>query len=108
MSIVIVDDHLYTPQEVSYLEARNRYHEIEANRKTYGPGGPREGQEPSNDDDDVLELDRDIYEYVVGLNVKQVQAAVRKAGFEPTGNEHELKSLLAQHLQMSRDAERKH
>lgn len=106
MSIVIVDDHLYTPQEVAYLEARNRYHEIELNRKTYGPGGPREGQTP-DDDDDVLELDRDIYEYVVGLNVKQTQAALRKANLDPTGNEHEIKSLLAQYLQVTRDAERK-
>ena len=107
MSKVIVDDHLFTPEEVAYLQARNRYREIEINAKAFGPGGPREHEvADDDDDDDVLELDRDIYEYVLGLTTKQVQAALRKAKLDTTGNEHEIKSLLAQYLQVTRDAER--
>lgn len=106
MSWNIVDDHLFTKEEVAYLEKRNRYREIEVNRKQFGPGGPRENEKPAEDDDDevVLELDRDIYEYVVGLNTKQTQAALRKIGIQPVGSEHELKTILAQHLQGNRDA----
>lgn len=110
MSRVIVDDHLFTPDEVAYLQSRNRYREIEINARDFGPGGAREHevQPPIEhyDDDVVLELDRDIYEYVVGLDVKQVKAALRKLKINPVGSEHELKAVLAQHLQGTRDANR--
>lgn len=108
MSRVIVNDHLYTPDEVAYLEARNRYREIANNRKLFGPGGAREHDLPDEEEeeDDVLELDKDIYEYVVGLTTKQTQAALRKANLDTTGNEHEIKTLLAQYLQVNRDANR--
>lgn len=107
MSKNIVDDHLFTPEEVAYLEARNRYREIEINRAEFGPGGRRENEKPEEADDegDVLELDRDIYEYVVGLDLKKTQAALRKAGIKPVGGEHELKTILAQYLQGTRDAD---
>lgn len=106
MSLHIVDDHLFTPEEVAYLEKRNRYREIEVNRKDFGPGGARENEKPVQDDEEevVLELDRDIYEYIVGLDIKKVQAALRKIGIKPVGSEHELKTILAQHLQGNRDA----
>ena len=109
MSRVIVDDHLFTPEEVAYLESRNRYREIETNAKDFAPGGSREHHKPEIQDDDdeiVLELDKDIYEYVVGLDVKQVKAALRKLKVNPVGPEHELKAVLAQHLQGIRDANR--
>ena len=110
MSRVIVDDHLFTPDEVAYLQARNRYREIEINARDFGVGGAREHEKPQFDDDDdddiVLELDKDIYEYVVGLDVKQVKAALRKLKINPVGSEHELKAVLAQHLQGTRDANR--
>lgn len=109
MSRVIVDDHLFTPEEVAYLQARNRYREVEINAKSFGAGGDREKEVPpakTVDDaqNETLELDKDIYDYVVGLDVKQVQAALRKVNIQPVGDEPQLRSALAQHLQENRDA----
>lgn len=109
MSRVIVDDHLFTPEEVAYLQARNRYREVEANAKSFGPGGNRENEvSPAKaveaTQNETLELDKDIYDYVVGLDIKQVQAALRKVNIQPVGDEPQLRSALAQHLQENRDA----
>jgi hypothetical protein len=109
MSRRIVDDHLFTPEEVSYLQARNRYREIELNAKSFGPGGDRENEVPpakasSDAQNETLELDKDIYDYVVSLDINQVKAALRKVNIQPVGEEPQLRSALAQHLQENRDA----
>jgi len=108
MSRVIRNDHLWTDEEVAYKLARCLGHEVAANRKMFGPGGPREGQapEPEDDEDDgvTLSLDQDIYEHVLNLKVEDLKAELKQHNLSTRGNEQELRSTLAQYLQDTRDA----
>ena len=106
MSKVIVNDHLYDADEIDYLEARGRFSEISLNKKLYGPGGTMEGvtkPTPETVKGDVLELDQDIYEHVLGLDTTALKAELRKYKIDPTGDESILRSKLAQRLQSDRD-----
>lgn len=105
MSNVIRNDHLWTEEEVEYMLARDQRSEVEANRKIYGPGGEREGEDDSSPEPDHegLQLDKDIYEHVVGLNVDELQDELRDNKIQPKGSEQELRAKLAETLQAARD-----
>lgn len=103
MSRQILNDHPWTEDEIKYQLARNRWKEVEKNRQMFPPGS-----EPAVSEDDsapVLELDKDIFEYVNGLTVPQLKSELRKMGIEPTGDEKTLKVKVAQELQAERDYE---
>lgn len=102
MSRIIENDHLFTASEIAYLEDRNRLDLIAQNKRDFGPGGPREHERPA-EEETVLHLDQDIYEYVVNLEVAKLQSELRKVGLSPKGSEQELKVRFAQHLQENRD-----
>jgi SAP domain len=103
MSKIIENDHLFTASEIAYLEDRNRYSLVEKNRRDFGPGGPREHEKPMDPEEVVLQLDQDIFTYVVNLTVAQLQSELRKVGLSTKGDEQELKVRLAEHLQENRD-----
>lgn len=107
MSNEIRNDHLWTESEVAYQLARDRRSEVAANRELYGPGGEREGVDDSapEPEEATLDLDKDIYEHVVGLDVDQLQDELRDNKIQPKGSEGELRQALAIHLQEKRDAE---
>lgn len=102
MSRQIRNDHPWTEDEIKYQLARNRWREVEKNRKMFPPGSkPIEQQE----DSPTLELDADIFDFVNGLSVPQLKSELRKLELEPTGDEKTLKVKLAQVLQAERDNE---
>ncbi len=105
MSNTILNDHLWTDEEVAYKLSRSLNKEVEANRKLFGPGGELEGQDLSapEPEDVVLELDRDVYEHVIGLDIPGLQQDLKQHGLSSKGTEHELRSRLAQALQAKRD-----
>lgn len=107
MSNTIENDHLWTDEEVEYKLARNAQDEVEANRKIYGPGGEREGIDDSSPEPEetVLELDREVYEHVIGLTVEQLRDELKDNKADSKGDEQELRAKLAQVLQAKRDAD---
>lgn len=107
MSNEIRNDHLWTDTEVSYQLARDRKSEVAANRSLYGEGGDREGLDDSAPEPEhaELELDKDIYDHVVGLSIEDLQKELQDNKIQPKGEEGELRQKLAIHLQESRDAD---
>lgn len=103
MSKVIKNDHLYTDDEVAYLQKRSRLLEIQRNREIFGPGGRREGEKP----EEVLELDQDIYDHVLELDEDEVRKELQDNSIRAIGEEHEMKAILAKYLQAQRDSHRK-
>lgn len=108
MSRVIRNDHLWTPEEVDYVLARSGRKEVEANKALYGSDGEHEGQDhrPTSEPDSTsktLELDSDIYDYVVNLKGADLEKALKKYNVDPRGNEQEQKTKLAEYLQGKRD-----
>lgn len=106
MSRVIFNDHLFTPDEVKYLQDRNENKLIEENRKEFGPGGPREHDQYREEDDDEPLLDEDIYDYVASLDIPHLKAEVIKAGKATDVDEREMRFSLAIYLQDERDGNR--
>jgi len=106
MSRNIVNDHLWTDSEVEYQKSRNRGDLVSQNRKMFGPGGELEGQDLSQPEPEqaVLELDKDIYDYVVALDTAGLQEALRKRKIQPKGDDNVMKTVLAEHIQKGRDA----
>ena len=110
MSMRVINDHLWTDAEVEYQLARNRHRQVADNKRNFGPGGPMEGHSPlpsKKDDEDVLELDQDVYDQVISMSVKQVQSFLRKVYIEPTGDERELRMKAAEYLQDQKDRKNK-
>lgn len=105
MSNVILNDHLWTDEEVAYKLARDAQDEVDANRRLYGPGGERDGVDDSAPEPEHtnLQLDKDIYEHVVGLSVADLQEELKANKLGSKGNEQELRARLAQALQAKRD-----
>lgn len=106
MSRNIANDHLWSDEEVEYQLSRSRHSEVESNRKLFGPGGELEGQQPYDhkpEKSDVLELDREVYEFVVGLNVDELRNYLKDNEANSSGTEQELRGRLAQILQAKRD-----
>ena len=109
MSRVIVNDHLWDDDEIEYQHARNRYRDVALNKKLFGPGGELEGLKPlqsrelDDDEDDVLELDQDIYDHVLSLKVPALRSELKAHKVIPEGDEKTLRVMLAQVLQGERD-----
>jgi hypothetical protein len=102
MSRTILNDHPYSQDEIGYLQARGLFQDVENNLKQFPPNSPVKDVSP--DDDSPVQLDQDIFEYVKGLSVEQVQAELKEKGLPITGEENQLKVALAQHLQKEKDA----
>lgn len=107
MSNNIRNDHLWTDSEVAYQLTRDRRSEVAQNRAIYGPGGEREGVDDSAPEPEHvdLQLDKDIFDHVRGLDVDQLQDELRDNKISPQGSEVELRQKLAAHLQEQRDAD---
>lgn len=107
MSKTIVNDHLWTPEEVEYQLARDLRDEVAVNRRTYGAGGSREGKDDSdvdNDDGESLNLDKDIYDKVVALDVDGLKKELAALDLSDKGDEQDLRIRLAKKLQADKDA----
>lgn len=107
MSKEIRNDHLWSDKEVAYQLKRARRSEVEANRALYGEGGQRHGLDDSapEPEDVVLELDKDIFDHVRGLDVDQLQDELRDNKIDTKGDEVLLRQKLAAALQEQRDAD---
>lgn len=99
MSRQILNDHLWSDDEVAYQESRGRLKEIESNRQQFSGVNT----EVAVEDSPKLQLDPDIFDSVKAMTVEQLQTALRGAGVNPVGDEKQLKVALAQHLQAERD-----
>lgn len=105
MSSNIANDHLWGDEEVAYQLARGRQSEVIANRQLHGSVGKLEDSPPPEVEkkSGVLELDREVYEFVVHLNIEQLRKHLKKSGVSSSGTEQELRGRLAQILQAKRD-----
>jgi len=105
MSRVIVNDHLWTADEVEYQLSRSRRNLVDVNRALYGPGGEREGLDDSAPEPENVELklDKDIYEHIIGLDIEGLQRELLKNKIQPKGSQQDLQFKLAQVLQAKRD-----
>jgi hypothetical protein len=110
MSKIIVNDHLWTPEEAAYQKSRGRHSQVKLNHRLFGPGGQHEGQDFSAPEPEEvkLQLDKDIYDYVVALDIEGLQDVLRKRGLNPKGSETDLRATLAENLQAERDADSTH
>lgn len=106
MSRQILNDHPWTEDEIKYQLDRNRWRAVEENRKMFPPGS-----EPVVPQDDspapVLSLDKDIFEYVNGMDVERLKVELEGIGIQPAGDEKAMKIALAQAFQAERDNEGK-
>lgn len=97
MSKNILNDHPWTDSEIAYMHARNRYKDVELNKRKFANSVATQ-EEPK-----TLELDQDIYDLVVSLTGEKLGFYLEEVGLEPVGTESELKAKLAQRLQDRRD-----
>lgn len=102
MGLHIVNDHPFTPEEIQYLKDRCQEHLIKINSETEFP--KKSGRKQK---EEVLHLDKDIYDHVVSLDLKGLQQELRKVHITPRGDEPELRTLLAEYLQDERDEKNK-
>lgn len=101
MGMHIVNDHKFTPEEIAYLKDRCLDHIIAENAGREFPKKPKKQKE------EVLKLDKDIYDHVIGLGLRELQQELRKVHIVPQGDEPELRTLLAAYLQDERDARKR-
>lgn len=99
MSLVIVNDHPFTEKEIAYLESRNRYSEVEQNRKDFSVSSGRHAKKT-----ETLELSPEIFDYVKNLDMDGLKSDLAAYHLDTDGKEKELRVRLAQHLQEEKDA----
>ena len=90
----------------AYLASRARHHEIIVNDRMFGPGGT--GPEPESvpeEDVEVLDIDPDIAEHVLGLSVQDLRSELIKNNITPAGHKEDLQEALAIHVKLSRHEE---
>lgn len=97
MSRHIVNDHLYTDEEVEYLKGRRRLYDIEQNALEFGKQS--EGSKP----DEPVELSEEVVEYVKSLDDSEVERLLREKGLSTDGSDKEQKLALAQQIQREKD-----
>jgi hypothetical protein len=101
MSRQILNDHLWTPDEVQYKLDRHLIAEVEQNRLEFSGKQPEE----IAPEEHSLQLDQDIFEHVNGLDLEHLKAALKESGLDTTGEVPVLKKRLAQAYQDSRDGD---
>ena len=97
MSRNIVNDHLFTDEEVEYLKGRRRIYDIEQNAIEFGSDAD------DSEDDDKVELSDEVVEEVRALSDSQVKAELTKRNLPTEGTDKELKFALAEQLQREKD-----
>lgn len=103
MSKVIRDDHPWSESEIAYQLARGRVKEVELNKKRFPAGSSVKHVEPE-DDSVVLELSKEVYEYVSSRTIPELKSELKKNHLPLHGDETMLRVTLAQHLQGLEDA----
>lgn len=98
MSRLIVNDHLFTDEEVEYLKGRRRLYDIEQNREEFG----HEAEDAK--DDEPIQLSDEVVEQVKALSDSEVEEKLRQAGLSTAGSDKEQKFALAGYLQKQKDA----
>lgn len=103
MSRRILNDHLWTADEVAYQLSRGRAKEVETNRQQWESVTP----DVAVEDSPTLKLDTDIFDLVKAMSLEQLQSKLREVNINPVGDEKQLKVTLAQYLQNERDEEKR-
>lgn len=103
MSRRILNDHLWTADEVAYQLSRGRAKEVETNRQQWESVTP----DVAVEDSPTLKLDTDIFDSVKAMSLEQLQSKLREVNINPVGDEKQLKVTLAQYLQNERDEEKR-
>lgn len=102
MSRYIPNDHPWSESEIQYYLDRGRHREIQINKEQFPPGS--KVVEPEDDSEVVLELSKEVYEYVSSRTINQLQSELRRNGISSKGDDTALRVRLAQHLQELEDA----
>jgi hypothetical protein len=107
MSRIIDRNHKYTDEEREWLISRSRHHDIIVNDRQFGPDGEGAHVEPEHEEEvQILDIDADIAEHVLGLEVEGLKTELIKYHIAPEGHKEDLQEALAIHLQIHREEEK--
>lgn len=102
MSIQLRQDHKWTEEEKKYARDRCMFDELRINDELELPKKAPKAKRPKQED--VLHLDKDIYDRVVDMNMEDLQSELRRVHIPPQGDESELRTMFAAYLQDERDS----
>lgn len=100
MGMQIKMDHKFTPEERKFLEDRLQFDKIAENDEREFPKKPARQKEPKP------KIDKDIYDFVMSLDLQGLQSELRKLNVPPQGDEPELRAKLAYLMQDEVDAQK--
>ena len=104
MSRSIQNDHPWDDSEIQYMLDRGRQKEVAKNKKDFPPGSKPKPKPVAPQDDSVeLELSPEVYDFVNGLEVNDLQSELKKRDLSVKGDEIDMKVRLAQYMQRERD-----
>lgn len=117
MSRQIVNDHLFTEDEVRYLQARNQWKLVQANKIQFGskdvaaqpkPVAVAKKVElpPKAKAEAKIQFTRDVFEHVKGLSKEDLTKELEANGLSLDGTERDQRITLATHLQEKRNRDR--
>src|SRR4051794_14657638 len=79
----ILNDHLWTADEIAYQLSRGRAKEVETNRQQWESVTP----DVAVEDSPTLKLDTDIFDSVKAMSLEQLQSKLREVNINPVGDE---------------------